>query len=45
MVAWNKVGSVRVVERRWTLGSILKGELKAFANGWDVGCERKTIQG
>lgn len=40
-----QVGATMGSEKRSTLGYILKVKPEAFANGWDVGCERKTFQG
>lgn len=38
-------GTSKGIEKRSTFRYILKAELKAFANGLDVGCERKKIPG
>ena len=38
-------GTSKGIEKRSTVRCILKVELKAFANGWDAGCERETIRG
>lgn len=37
-------GTSKSIEKRSTFGYILKVGLKAFANGLDVGYERKKIQ-